>query len=547
MEVNMLEVDRWARCAAIIACLAIFGSCGVSHGEVEEDEYVAMPPGKADNYLSPVMQEYDITGKVSFALKVPEPAPAPTPPPGTPQDPPPDTPPDTPPDSPPDSPPDPPADPPAPPAPTPEELMQQAEVEVQRLTKRVTSALEAKLYELYPKDDRHDDGAVIVMVREASTVADALAEGDDGELRYVFTYRAEAAGTLKMLPFADGSRTLRLELGGGSGGDPQSVELAFEASTSVKDTYPRYRELLKDGLDIYIQYGGDYNEKRWDLRKSKALFGKLVKLGFKAPVATYDDLKLDSGPFVGNLDVGGTTKAVRVKVVHPDMVPDEELDKLIEAYKHNAKQADVVVYSGHASEDTGYSGIVVHYKPRKALPATKFRELDLPDRHQIFVFAGCYTYTGYADELLLNPKKSVDNTDIITAVSSTPLSRDIVHALLQGLMHKKQETWFPRTWLGLLETINKESEASWRGGFGVHGLQGNPTISPLADPATVGTNCSRSSDCPGIDNLCVRPFIFDNKVCGAACTDSADCPAKTRCWWSFSLSAKPSRQCVPVK
>jgi hypothetical protein len=478
-------------------CLALVGC----QGPLDESEgsYIAIPPGKADNYLSPVVQEYDVEGPARVELSEEDAALVD------------------------------------------DERTTRVEELVKQTMDRITSALESKLKQLSPEEERKEDDGLIVFMREFSTDTDDLTA--DGDAAYTFTYRAEVAGTRNLLPFEDGTRELKLEVG--SGDDKQTVTLGFKPSRQVKNTYPRYRDLFKDGLDIYIHYGGDYNERRWDVKKSKALYDKLKGMGFQAPTESYDELALDSEPFKGKLDVAGEEVEVRVKVVHPEMVGDDELDELIDAYKANAR-SDVVVYSGHASESTSYSGIVVHYNPRKALPGSAFKDLDLPDQYQIFVFSGCYTYTGYADQLLKNPKKTTDNVDIVTAVSSTPLSRDIVSALLRGLLDETKGTWFPHTWEDLLRQINSESERSWRAAFGVHGLEQNPKISPLADPATVGETCTENSECPGIDNLCVLSYVSAKRQCGAACTDSSGCPDGSQCWWSFADGLQPVRQCVKI-
>ena len=67
------------------------------------------------------------------------------------------------------------------------------------------------------------------------------------------------------------------------------------------------------------------------------------------------------GAFVATTGLASTAKAqvserfdalaateVRVTLFHPEMVPDERLSELVDAYKESARTADVVVYSGHA-------------------------------------------------------------------------------------------------------------------------------------------------------------------------------------------------------
>jgi len=51
---------------------AVLTSCASGAG-TEADDYIAIPPGKADNYLSPVAQEYDVQGQVRLEAASREP------------------------------------------------------------------------------------------------------------------------------------------------------------------------------------------------------------------------------------------------------------------------------------------------------------------------------------------------------------------------------------------------------------------------------------------------------------------------------------------
>ena len=156
------------------------------------------------------------------------------------------------------------------------------------------------------------------------------------------------------------------------------------------------------------------------------------------------------------------------------------------------------VFVEHAGLDASYSGVVVHYNPRKALKATDFRKLDLPNKYQIFVFAGCETYSHYADQLYAHPKKTAANLDVVTAVNYTKSSRgdDRAKAFIDGLIAKgTDKQWAPRTWGQLLKPMNV-SKTGWLEIFGVHGLEDNPRISPLATPAIIGDKCVRPLGLP---------------------------------------------------
>lgn len=499
--------------AALVTLLSLAG-CGVAPSP--QPEHLAVPDGKSDDYFSPVGQEYDVEGRLTFALSADDRAL--------------------------------------------EGEARQAKLEALARARvdAATRALESQLIKLFPEDQRKQrSGGVVVMLREASTSFDTIEQVDEETGLYALAYRAEvgASNTLlsKLPKLADadgGGRGLVIELPAALPTDEVTTEpvvLRLRASAAVSDAYPRYRELFTDGLDIYIHYGGDYNEARHDVRKAKAMFATLQKLGLKAPVASFDELKLDSEPFTGEIEVGGEKVAVRAKLVHPELVADDELEQLVDSYKKYAASADVVIYSGHAGTTSTYSGVVVHYNPRKAIPASEFRNLDLPDRYQVFVFVGCETYTGYADQLLAHPKKTARNVDILTAVNFTPLAVDTLGPLLGGLLEQRAGSWLPHSWKGLLERVNEASARSWVSIFGVHGLSDNPKISPLAQPETIGQACERDDECPGGDNLCVRKLsLLGPKMCGAACTDHAGCPQGSRCYRIFTSFTESTRQCLPT-
>ena len=79
--------------------------------------------------------------------------------------------------------------------------------------------------------------------------------------------------------------------------------------------------------------------------------------------------------------------------------------------------------------------------------------------------------------------------------------------------------------------------------YGVHGLDDNPRVSPLADLQTIGQSCEVATDCPGVDSRCVRRRSGDLQ-CGVACTDDSGCPQGTRCIGVTSRDHGSIRQCL---
>ena len=119
----------------------------------------------------------------------------------------------------------------------------------------------------------------------------------------------------------------------------------------------------------------------------------------------------------------GKDVAVRVHIAHVDMSTPDTRDTLINAFKDSVKNADVVIYDGHAGRSLGFSGVVLAYKPaRAAVPANTFKDIDATDKQQVYLFNGCETYTGYADKLYENPHKKPGNTVVTSAGSRMPLA-----------------------------------------------------------------------------------------------------------------------------
>lgn len=408
----------------------------------------------------------------------------------------------------------------------------------------ITRALQAKLLELVPEAVRTKADGLAVMLRASSHGADAVI--DRGEGVFGFNYRAECGGPLdllKKLPLEAAGEGKRLPLTLGSGDTKEDVVLTLTPEERSPDAYPRYLELFEDGLDIGIHVGGDHGDPRGDTLEARAIYDDLVKAGLKSPVRGFDDLALDSGPLTGTLDVGGKAVAVRATLFHQDMVKDGKFEKLVDAYKESAKKNDVVVYRGHAGLQLDYSGIAVSYNPRVALPASEFKNLELPSRYQIFVYDGCETYYGYADKLYENTRKKADDTSIVTTVNYAGGTRaEATRSFLRGLLDTVEGTWLPHSWDGLLTRLNDPGNASWLAIYGVHGIDGNPKASPLGKPETVGKECTNKDQCPGIDSRCVTSG--PTRVCGIACTDDSGCPKGAGCY-GITGSALANKQCLP--
>ncbi len=412
---------------------------------------------------------------------------------------------------------------------------------------RITAAVDDKIWDEWTEDDRTRDNSILL--RQMSDSIDGLQEAETNV--FAFQYLVEVAGPsdlMERFPFEQGEGQLFLPVSVGSGDQARDYRLVVTVSEETPDSYPEYLEMFEDGLEIAIHVGDDHHTDWKDISQARSVYDELIDLGFESPVESFDDLALDSGPFFRTLDVAGETVNVWVSLFHAEMAPDDQLDLLIEAYRQSARTADVVVYSGHAGRSLTYSGVVLHYGPRAAIPASEFQNLELRDTYQIFVYAGCETYTGYSESLFAHPGKDSGNADVITTVNySTSLPRATAAiTLLRGLLDDEHGTWWPHSWSSILRQLNDaDAGHRWTAMYGVHGLSDNPRISPLAQPEVTGQTCELNSDCPGIDSQC-NLRSSDVLQCGVACTHDSGCPEGTTCVDVASNLADDLRQCLPA-
>lgn len=520
----------WA--VTLMSALVISG-CVEEGGGPEDVLYEYVPAGKADDYRSTRGQEYSLLAIDSVTLSDADMA----------------------------------LDPDA--------RQARAEELVQLKFKAISYFLYAYLAQKSAKDSNFEYGGFHTTVRQKTFESFIIAENPDEPGVYDFLFEAEVGGPKNLIseiPLNDDA-TFDLALPILSNAEIEgetyasqyrkfnpedhdastltSINFEISVQASEPDAYIDYNAMFEDGLlDITIQVGGDYNDDRFDLMTARDVFDRLQDdLGLDAPVATFDALKTDSGPFTGSFDANGRDIQVEVYLYHPDMQKEEGVgfDGLIDIYKDAASKRDIVFYDGHAGYDTSYSGVVVHYNPRHAIAADDFDTLDLPDKYQLFVFNGCKTYTSYADAMYDHPAKSAANLDIITTVNFSWLREmtRVTTDFLDHVMTVQGGTHIPRSYDQILGALN--TGRSFDVIYGVHGLSDNPRISPYAESDALCSSCSGNADCPGADNLCLR-LIGGEQGCTAACTDDSGCPEGFSCRPAAAEgSTLISRfQCVPT-
>ncbi len=327
-------------------------------------------------------------------------------------------------------------------------------------------------------------------------------------------------------------------------GEMEEIEVAIDPEEESHDAFPEYNRLFEDGkLDMLVLVGGDYNDERYDLQAAEEIFDWLKRAGYDHPAEDYTELTLDSPPFRSTMDVNGSTVDVEVTFYHPDIVPDAELDSLRDEIIDAYETMDVLIYDGHAGQDPGYSGVVYHYNPRHAISADDLGQLALPDKYQIYLFNGCKTYSAYPEAVMKNETKTTANLDIISTVSFSWLSMQpyTTSGFINQLLAESGGTHDPQTYVQILEQINRRS--NWNVYYGVHGLDDNPHVNPYADEGMLCGSCATDLDCPGAGNRCIG---FDwGKVCGAECTADDGCPEGYGCYEIAEGSQIVGNQCLP--
>jgi hypothetical protein len=400
---------------------------------------------------------------------------------------------------------------------------------------------------LYPEEARIRSGAVAIQYRQLTpTFRDLVPAGDKYSMTVAGEFGAmkDLEAKLAMQTGADGKKYFPVKTDLGEG----EIELQVSVKPIERslDSYPKYLELLADGLDIGYFAGGDHHDPPQDINHARSVYDDLVRSGFRSPVATFDALKIDSGPLTTKIKVKGQDVEVRVRVYHVNQTPENDRSALVEAYKRSMRGDDVIIYDGHAGKRLDYSGVVLAYKPtRVSVTAAQFKDIESTDKQQVYLFNGCETYTGYADKLYENPNRRPDNTDVITTVNYSAIQRQAnqVIAFIHQLIDQKNGQWVPRSWDSVLAKMNAVGERSWFHGYGVHGIDDNAKVSPIADVSKVGKSCTTDAECGSADARCVQQSSTQ-KVCGVACADDSGCPSGTKCVLPRGLTALDDRQCL---
>jgi len=348
-----------------------------------------------------------------------------------------------------------------------------------------------------------------------------------------------------------------------SGWNPDSVSddkkevitFAIQRDRDSTDAWFDYRALMADGvLDIDVFFGWDYHSD-YHIKHAREVFNWLKNSrGFTAPVASFDDLTRTSGPFTRTIEADGREVTIEIRLHYgkPGSDTDPDTDAGGRQLEDDARAAlakrDVFVYSGHSGPFYGFALANWRRTEEGDLDDSEMSSLELPSKYQIVFAEGCDTY-GIGEALRSNPAKpDGTNLDVITTTSfsnaGTAASvKDFISRLTERDSHGRHR---PRTIKSLLNDLDGNSY--WfHTMYGIHGIDDDPAVHPYANTEAMCDACTANSDCGGPGNMCIHIGDSDGKHCAAACTDDRGCPDGYTCAAVVSASAGGiySHACVP--
>lgn len=335
----------------------------------------------------------------------------------------------------------------------------------------------------------------------------------------------------------------------------EDLVLAIEPEVASNDAWFDFPRLFADDvLDIDVHFGWDYHDA-YHVRHARSLFSWLRDRGFRTPVASFDQLRRDSGPFTRTIQANGRTVRIEVRIFYGQTggANDPDTDaggRQLEAdMRASLATRDVIVYSGHSGSFYGFALANWRRTSEGDLDDSEMETVQMPaDRYQIVLAEGCDTYQ-IGSAFRRNPAKpELRNLDVITTTSfsdaSTPAAvQDFISRLIERDTRGRHR---PRTVMSLLADLDDNAGSGFRTMYGMHGIDDNPALHPYADREMFGEACSTNGDCGELGNLCVR-MLDGARACTAACTDDSGCPDGSTCRLIASGSSRAiyGRACVP--
>jgi len=447
--------------------------------------------------------------------------------------------------------------------------------------------LNAYLVEKSSHDENQSYGGFKALTKNGSWEDLDLTEQDDG-LTFTFRFRQEVGGQLDLLRAmglsagADGSATFDLTIGRISNSDMARLETngewyrrapwsAFDPTkvdasrlTTVpltirpeprsEDAWLDYNRLFADGVvTVGLHYGWDYHGD-YHIKHAREVFDWLVGQGYEAPVASFDELKHDSGPLVRTVRANGRDVRVEVSLFTgiPGSATDPDTDAggrlLDELMRTSFREREVIVFSGHSGPFYAFALANWRETDEGDIDDAEIPDLEMPTGvYQIVLAEGCDTY-GVGQAFWANPAKAGrKDLDVITTTSFSNAStaaavKDFLTAVAGTDGAGRHQ---PQRFAELMKDLDANSY--WFSTmYGVHGIDDNPHLHPYADAAALCAPCRGDAECGGdLGMRCTRVNDAD-AVCAAECTADDGCPTGYACEKVAQGSWITAKYCVPA-
>jgi MYXO-CTERM domain-containing protein len=334
-------------------------------------------------------------------------------------------------------------------------------------------------------------------------------------------------------------------------GEMETIDLTVTPEERSRNGYIDYDRLLADGrLTVGIHIGWDYYPQHYDVRHAVLIYDWLIRRGFHSPTPSFDEYNIDSGPLDATVTIRGTPIVVEVTLVYAYQGDPSRTSfgrQLKEAMQESFRDREVVIYLGHSSNRGGFllaNWYAVAWEDG-AIMEHELPLLEMSSDYQIVLADGCQTYW-MGEPFLANPAKAGGtNLDLLSTTNFSVTPDGGLHAirLLQALIGETDRPPRGTSYDELLAGFN--SRGTYLGLYGVHGIDDNPHLNPLADLEQMCLPCVEDIDCLAVGNACVG--LRTGRFCLPECLDDDACPAGTLCLVDDEhvVWGRPGGYCTP--
>ena len=332
------------------------------------------------------------------------------------------------------------------------------------------------------------------------------------------------------------------------------LDLTIEPEARPFDAWIDINRLAADGLiTVGVHFGWDYHGD-YHLKHSEQTYDWLINRGYTSPVATYDELRRDSGPLFRSIKVKGEEVRVEVSLFWGKPGSDTDPDTadggraLEEDMRTSFREREVTVFNGHSGPFYGFALANWRKTSEGDLDDSEIPGLEMQAGvYQIVLAEGCDTYA-LGEAFKKNPAHlGGADIDVITTTSfSNASSVNTVKDFLTAVAGTgtSGDEHVPTRYAELLSDM--DSNTYWfKTMYGVHSIEDNPRLHPFANLLGFCATCEQDSDCGPQGNRCVT-LTGGARVCSAECTAHEACPTGFECRAAASSGWIRYKVCSPT-